>query len=60
MYGMNLQFTIMIICLIGALYFGAMANVAKFSWFDVKRTSQFSLLAIAFTIAFMILAWVML
>lgn len=60
MDGMNLEFTLMLICLIGALYFGAMANMAKFSWYDVKRTTQFSLIAIAFTISFMILAWVML
>ena len=60
MDSMNLGFTLMIICLIGALYFGAMANMAKFSWFDVKRTTQFSLLAIGFTISFMVLAWVML
>ena len=57
---MNPQFLIMIICLVGALYFGAMANVAKFAWYDVKRTSQFSFLSIVFTITFMILAWVML
>jgi len=57
---MNIAFTIMIICLVGALYFGAMAHVAKFSWYDMKRTGQFSFLAIAFTIAFIILSWVML
>ena len=60
MDSMDIGFTLLIICLVGALYFGAMANMAKFSWFDVKRTSQFALLAIAFTISFMILAWVML
>lgn len=60
MDSMDIGFTLMIICLVGALYFGAMANMAKFSWFDVKRTTQFAFLAIAFTIAFMILAWVML
>ncbi len=51
---------IMVISFIGALYFGAMAHVAKYSWFDVKRTGQFSLLAIIFTISFVILAWVLL
>lgn len=57
---MAFMFTIMLICLIGALYFGAMAHVAKFAWYDVKRTGQFSFIACAFTIAFIVLAWVML
>ena len=57
---MNIGLTLMIICLVGALYFGAMANMAKYSWFDVKRTSQFSMIAIGFTISFVVLAWVML
>jgi hypothetical protein len=52
--------TLLLIFLIGALYFGVMAHVAKFSWYDIKRTTQFTSIAIAFTIAFMISAWVML
>ncbi len=57
---MNFGFTALIICLVGALYFGAMANVAKYHWFDVDRTTQFSFIAIGFTIAFMIIAMVIL
>ncbi len=57
---MNPATTILLICLIGALYFGAMAHVAKYAWFDVKRTTQFSFIAILFTILFMILTWVIL
>ena len=57
---MGILYTIMIILLVGALYFGAMAHVAKFAWFDVKRTTQFSLIAIVFTILFIILALVLL
>jgi hypothetical protein len=57
---MNLGPTLLILCLIGALYFGAMANMAKYHWFDVERTTQFAFIAIGFTIATMIIALVML
>ena len=57
---MDLILLLMIICLIGALYFGAMEHVAKYSWYDVKRTTQFAFIAIGFTIAFIIMVLVFL
>ncbi len=51
---------IMVILLVGAIYFGAMANIAKYSWFDVKKTGQFTFMAVICTITFIILALVFL
>lgn len=57
---MHAGFTILLICLVGALYFGAMAHIAKYQWYDVKRTTMFAFTAIGFTVAFMVIALVML
>lgn len=50
----------MLLLLFGAIYFGAMAHIAKYSWFDVKRTTQFTFMAIVCTVSFIILALVFL
>ena len=51
---------IMFLLLFGAIYFGAMAHIAKYSWFDIKKTTQFTVMAVASTVAFIILALVFL
>lgn len=51
----NYNFIAILICFIGATLFGFLSYASKHVWKDKSKTQLYALIAIAFTIAFMII-----